>query len=204
MVSSPLLWPSGKAFLADQPLSFQGLSHIQGFNALLNWDFNQKFPLFPPLKGWRLSACLSPSSSSGNTGLGSSRYSSPATPVPIFALIFNCAFWQEPCLSWLESAVMSHQGDRICWLLKQVITFFFFYDSFSSKSLIYDESRLDVSIETVSNGLSYYARAHSVCFTSWGEQCEPVCLLARAPAGEVKVRTATSQSGQLLSRDRGL
>lgn len=72
---------------------------------------------------------------------------------------------------------MSHQGDIICWLLKQVINFFFFYDSFFSKSLIYDKSQLDVSTETVSNGLSYCAWAHSACFTSWGEQCEAVCFL---------------------------
>lgn len=33
--------------------------------------------------------------------------------------------------------------------------FSFFYDSFSSKSLIYDKSQENVSRENVSNGLSY-------------------------------------------------
>lgn len=40
--------------------------------------------------------------------------------------------------------------------------FSLFYDSFSSKSLIYDKSQLDVSTENVSNGLSYYVWAHFV------------------------------------------
>lgn len=116
------------------------------------------------MKVSRISAPISQAFHQGTQAQKSFRYSSQPTPVPIFAFIFNCPFWQEPCLSWLVSGVMSHQGDIICWLLKQVITFFFFYDSFFSKSLIYDKSRLDVSTETVSIGLSY------VCLG-------PLCLL---------------------------
>lgn len=178
------LWES----LSCRPSSFQGVSHTPDFCALLCskiWLWN---PFVLAIRS--VSSCegfknFPPRPSSGDPRLGKLQVQFPATPVPIFAFIFNCTFWQEPCLSWLVSGVMSHQGDIICWLLKQVITFFFFYDSFFSKSLIYDKSRLDVSTETVSNGLSYYAWAHSVCFTSWGEQCEPVCLLERATAGDL-------------------
>lgn len=47
-------------------------------------------------------------------------------PLPIFAFIFNCtSFWQELCLSWLASDIMSHWGDIIRWLPNQVIIFSF-------------------------------------------------------------------------------